>query len=238
MGEKYYESFLKLFNNYSNDYQEDIETLIYDNLKEDNNSKENENFIMIMDLINKNIIDEESKKGFLALLKQSFVLGKLRSIIVSIFYFILIIFKNYRKVNILLEFWQKKADKSTFVQKLFKDCETYPGYGNGSSDIGLNFYTFPNIENFIIIDGPGKTENDNYQDLFLQKGYTYSKLLIYLIGERFLDEDYIRYNKYFEALIKFKFKLKYKIPLLILLNQFDNYCEKVKKEVGNLGRCL
>ena len=109
MGEKYYESFLKLFNNYSNDYQEDIETLIYDNLKEDNNSKENENFIMIMDLINKNIIDEESKKGFLALLKQSFVLGKLRSIIVSIFYFILIIFKNYRKVNILLEFLAKKS---------------------------------------------------------------------------------------------------------------------------------
>ena len=40
-----------------------------------------------MDLINDNIYDEEGKKGFLALLKQSYLIGKLRSNIVSIFYF-------------------------------------------------------------------------------------------------------------------------------------------------------
>ena len=45
---------------------------------------------MINDLIN----DEESKKGFLALVKQSFLLGKLRSYLVSIFK-ILILFIYY-----------------------------------------------------------------------------------------------------------------------------------------------
>jgi len=84
---------LQLLNNYSNDYQEDIETSIYENLKEDNNteqkgesSSKKNNFLIIMDMINDNIIDEESKKGFLALLRQSFLLGKLRSNIVSKYY--------------------------------------------------------------------------------------------------------------------------------------------------------
>ena len=93
-GEEYYENFLQLLNNYSNDYPEDIETSIYENLNEDNNTEEKgetnskkNNFIIIMDMINDNIIDEESKRGFLALLKQSFLLGKLRSNIVSKFYF-------------------------------------------------------------------------------------------------------------------------------------------------------
>ena len=92
-GEEYYENFLQLLNNYSNDYQEDIETSIYENLKEDNNteqkgesSSKKNNFLIIMDMINDNIIDEESKKGFLALLRQSFLLGKLRSNIVSKYY--------------------------------------------------------------------------------------------------------------------------------------------------------
>ena len=92
-GEEYYENFLQLLNNYSNDYQEDIETSIYENLKEYNNteqkgesSSKKNNFLIIMDMINDNIIDEESKKGFLALLRQSFLLGKLRSNIVSKYY--------------------------------------------------------------------------------------------------------------------------------------------------------
>jgi hypothetical protein len=86
-GDKYYNSFLQLLNNYSNDFSEDIEISIYDNLKEENNLSEN-NFLIILDMVNDYIKDEESKKGFLALLKQSFLLGKLRTNIVSILYYI------------------------------------------------------------------------------------------------------------------------------------------------------
>lgn len=93
-GEEYYENFLQLLNNYSNDYYEDIETSIYENLKEDTITEEKgesdstkNNFIILLDMINDNIIDEESKKGFLALLRQSFLLGKLRSNIVSKSYY-------------------------------------------------------------------------------------------------------------------------------------------------------
>ena len=85
-GEEYYNSFLRLLNNYSNDFSEDIEISIYDNLKEENNLSEN-NFLIILDMVNDYIKDEESKKGFLALLKQSYLLGKLRTFIVSILFF-------------------------------------------------------------------------------------------------------------------------------------------------------
>ena len=90
-GDKYYKSFLQLLNNCSNDFSEDIEISIYDNLKEENNLSEN-NFLTILDMVNDYIKDEESKKGFLALLKQSFLLGKLRTNIVSILYYIFYIF--------------------------------------------------------------------------------------------------------------------------------------------------
>ena len=36
-------------------------------------------------MINESIKDEESKKGFLALVKQSYLLGKLRTYLVSIY---------------------------------------------------------------------------------------------------------------------------------------------------------
>jgi hypothetical protein len=96
IGKEYYEAFLQLLNNSSDDFQEDIETSIYDNLKmealkkegetkENNNSKINV-LISIIEMMNDYIIDEESKKGFLALLKQSFLLGELRINIVSLFY--------------------------------------------------------------------------------------------------------------------------------------------------------
>ena len=85
-GEEYYNSFLRLLNNYSNDFSEDIEISIYDNLKEENNLSEN-NFLIILDMVNDYIKDEESKKGFLALLKQSYLLGKLRTFVVSILFF-------------------------------------------------------------------------------------------------------------------------------------------------------
>ena len=91
-GNEYYEAFLQLLNNYSNDFPEDIETSIFDNLKENfelefKKEEKKNDFTIIMDLINDNIYDEEGKKGFLALLKQSYLIGKLRSNIVSIFYF-------------------------------------------------------------------------------------------------------------------------------------------------------
>jgi len=84
-GKDYYEKFLELFRNNSNDFLEDIELSIYENLR-----KENKNhtkiFLTIKEMINSIIDDEESKKGFLALLRQSFLLGKLRSNLVSIYF--------------------------------------------------------------------------------------------------------------------------------------------------------
>jgi hypothetical protein len=71
-----------LLNNYSNDFIEDIELSIYDNLKEENKNR-NTNFLTIKDIMNNLIDDEESKKGFLALLRQSYILGRLRCLIVS-----------------------------------------------------------------------------------------------------------------------------------------------------------
>ena len=96
IGKEYYEAFLEFLNNNSDDLPEDIEISIYDNLKmeaekkegetkENNNSKINV-LISIIEMMNDYIIDEESKKGFLALLKQSFLLGELRINIVSLFY--------------------------------------------------------------------------------------------------------------------------------------------------------
>ena len=82
-GEKYYQKFLQLLNNYSNDFPEDIEISIYDNLKEENKNKD-KNYLTIKEIINDLISNEESKKGFLALVRQSYLLGKLRSNIVSI----------------------------------------------------------------------------------------------------------------------------------------------------------
>ena len=82
-GKEYYEKFLELLNNYSNDFQEDIEISIYDNLKEEN-IKGEKNFSTIKEMMNGLIDDEESKKGFLALLRQSYLIGKLRTSVVSI----------------------------------------------------------------------------------------------------------------------------------------------------------
>ena len=90
IGEKYYQNFLEIFNNYSNDFYEDIEISIYDNLREEN-KKGKDNLDMLKDMIKDYIEDEESKMRFLALLRQSYLLGKLRANIVRK-YFILICF--------------------------------------------------------------------------------------------------------------------------------------------------
>ena len=87
IGEQYYNNFLEIFNNYSNDFKEDIEISLFDNLK-DENSKKIDNLTIIKDMMNEYIKDEESKKGFLALLKQSYLLGELRTNIVRIYFLI------------------------------------------------------------------------------------------------------------------------------------------------------
>ena len=83
IGKKYYSKFLGIF---SKDNQEDIEISIYDNFKRENN-KRNSNFLIIKEIVNNLMDDEESKKGFLALVRQSYLLGKLRTNIVSIYLF-------------------------------------------------------------------------------------------------------------------------------------------------------
>ena len=93
-GIEYYESFLKLLTNNYSDKPEDIEVLIYNNLKKENNERK---YILkgIKDNINEFLNDEESKKGFIALLHQSFYIGNLRNDIVRIYLFIYLIIYYY-----------------------------------------------------------------------------------------------------------------------------------------------
>ena len=87
IGEKYYQNFLELLNNYSDEFFQDIEISIFDNLKEENINR-NHNLMAIKEMIYESMNDKESKKGFLALIKQSYLLGKLRSNIVSNYFII------------------------------------------------------------------------------------------------------------------------------------------------------
>ena len=84
-GEKYYENFLNILN-YSNDFPEDVEISIYDNFKEENKYGDL-NISIVKEMICYLIKDIESAKGFLSLLRQSYLLGKLRTDIVSLIYF-------------------------------------------------------------------------------------------------------------------------------------------------------
>ena len=83
-GKEYYEKFLEIFNNL-NDFLEDIEISIYDNLKEENENRR-QNYLPIKEMMDNLISDEESKKGFKALIRQSYFLGKIRCSIVSIYF--------------------------------------------------------------------------------------------------------------------------------------------------------
>jgi len=218
IGKEYYRSFLELLNNYSNDFIEDIEISIFENLKEENSHRK-DNLSTIKDMINESIKDEESKKGFLALVKQSYLLGKLRTYLEEEF--------------IVGVFGKKKSGKSTFIKKIFKGCETNSSYEN--STIGLNLYKIKNTENFAIMDSPGDTENDKYLEKFSSKGYLFSKMLIYIIDERKqLDADAIRKNDKLKILIRLR--LKYKIPFLILLTHSDDCCDALKKSPENKNK--
>ena len=88
-------------------------------------------------------------------------------------------------------------------------------------------YTIKGTENFGVFDSPGDNENDEYLQFFSKKGYTYSKMLIYIINEKSgLDSDSIGNNEKLKTLLNLR--RDYKIPLLILLTHSDNYCEEVK----------
>ena len=106
-GKEYYSKFLELFKNYANDFEQDIEISIYDNLKPENKYKD-KNYKIIKEMVNELIDDNESKKGFLALVRQSYLLGKLRSNIVSIIIYNFI----HRKKNLLLVYLVKKRQEN------------------------------------------------------------------------------------------------------------------------------
>ena len=107
---------MELLNNYPNNNPEDIEISIYDNLKKENN-KNAQNFSEIKDMMNDVINDEESKKGFLALVRQSFLLGKLRTNIVSINFLIYFIFYFIGRRIYHWSFWEKKVREINFYKK-------------------------------------------------------------------------------------------------------------------------
>ena len=86
IGDQYYNNFLEIFNNSSNDFAEDIEISLFENLKEENKKNE-ENLSMLKDMMNDYIKDEERKNGFLTLLRQSYLLGKLRTNIVRKYFY-------------------------------------------------------------------------------------------------------------------------------------------------------
>ena len=82
------------------------------------------------------------------------------------------------------------------------------------------------------MDSPGDTENDKYLEELSYKGYLFSKMLIYVIDEKKqLDADAIRKNEKLKLLVNLR--LNYKIPLLILLTQSDNYCDILRKSPDN-----
>ena len=82
------------------------------------------------------------------------------------------------------------------------------------------------------MDSPGDTELKDDLKLFSLKGYEYSKMIFYIISEeKELDSDEMDKNDYLKYILSLK--LKYKIPLIILLTHSDNYCDKVKKTNEN-----
>lgn len=79
------------------------------------------------------------------------------------------------------------------------------------------------------MDSPGDNEILKYLEDFSTKGYKYSKMFVYLIKEDSkLDADSLTKNENLERIIDWR--IKYKIPVLILLTHFDAYCYKVKNQ--------
>ena len=91
--------------------------------------------------------------------------------------------------------------------------------------MGLYLYTFEDIKNFAIIDSPGDNENNQNLEYFAEKGCQFSKMLIYIISE----ENILSLKDHRKLKELVKLRIKYKIPLLIILTNSDNYCNKVKQ---------
>ena len=204
-GEKYYIIFLQIFKKDSNDFPEDLEISFYENLKEENKFKEN-NLSIINGFVNYLIDDEESKKGFLALLRQSYLLGKLRYIIVSI---LMLLFLFLQENEFIIGvFGKKKSGKYTFINKIFKECDINPSYF--TSTIGLNLYTIKDIENFAIIKFSGDHEIGRDVEFLISKVLVYSKFLIYIIDERIsIDTDRLSDNIILNKLVNLRKKIKF-----------------------------
>ena len=82
------------------------------------------------------------------------------------------------------------------------------------------------------MDSPGDTELNNELKAFSLKGYEYSKMIFYIINEeKELDSNDMDKNNNLKYILSLK--LKYKIPLIILLTHSDVYCHKVKKDNEN-----
>ncbi len=78
------------------------------------------------------------------------------------------------------------------------------------------------------MDSPGDSEINDVLKAFSLKGYEYSKMIFYIISEENeLDSDVIDLKNN-NLIYILSLKLKYKIPLFILLTRSDIYCHKVK----------
>ena len=84
----------------------------------------------------------------------------------------------------------------------------------------------------MLLDSPGDTERKDKLTLFSLKGYDYSKMIFYIISEeKILDSDDMENNNNLQYILFLK--MKYKIPLIILLTHSDDYCNKIKNNDKN-----
>lgn len=79
-----------------------------------------------------------------------------------------------------------------------------------------------------MLDSPGDTEINGKLNIFPLKGYEYSNMIIYVLSEEaVLDLDDMENNENLKYILFLK--IKYKLPLIILLTHSDGYCRKVKE---------
>jgi hypothetical protein len=96
----------------------------------------------------------------------------------------------------------------------------------------LNLYIPKNNNNLLLLDSPGDTEIRDKLALFALHGYEYSKMIFYIISEEtVLDLDNMEKNDNLKYILHLK--IKYKLPLIILLTHSDDYCHKVKATEPN-----
>ena len=92
----------------------------------------------------------------------------------------------------------------------------------------MNLYIPDNNNNLLLLDSPGDTEINGKLNIFPLKGYEYSNMIIYVLSEEaVLDLDDMENNENLKYILFLK--IKYKLPLIILLTHSDGYCRKVKE---------